>query len=98
MVATEAMTRGTAVIASSTGGLAEIVKHGQTGLSVPPADVAALADAMLQLLGDRDRAEEMGRAARRLALDRFSWAAHVDRFLELYQSLVRTAGGVRVCS
>jgi glycosyltransferase involved in cell wall biosynthesis len=96
MVATEAMIRGTAVVASSTGGLAEIVQDGQTGLSVPPGDVAALADALLQLLGDRDRAEEMGRAGRRLASDRFGWAAHVDRFLELYQRLLRTEAGAGV--
>jgi glycosyltransferase involved in cell wall biosynthesis len=98
MVATEAMIRGTAVVASSTGGLAEIVQHGQTGLAVPPGDVAALADDLLQLLGDRGRAEEMGRAGRRLASDRFAWAAHVDRFLQLYQRLVRTEGAVRVAS
>jgi glycosyltransferase involved in cell wall biosynthesis len=98
MVATEPMVRGTAVVASSTGGLAEVVQHGQTGLSVPPGDVAGLADALLQLLGDRDRAEEMGRAGRRVAADRFSWAAHVDRFLELYQRLARTEGSARVSS
>ncbi|MCS6859687.1 MAG: glycosyltransferase family 4 protein [Abditibacteriales bacterium] len=50
LVAAEAMMRGTAVIASSSGGLAEIVRDGQTGFLVPPGNAAALAEALARLL------------------------------------------------
>src|SRR5262249_4108104 len=50
LVAAEAMMRGTAVVASASGGLAEIIQEGQTGFLVPPGDVNALAEDLLRLL------------------------------------------------
>lgn len=96
IVAIEAMMRGTAVIASNSGGLAEIVQDGQTGLLVAPGDVNMLADALLTLLQDRESAERMGRAGREAALAQFSEATYVDRFVALYQTLCqgsRRSGG-----
>ncbi len=87
LVAVEAMMRGTAVIASVAGGLSEIVQDRRNGLLVPPGDVPALTDALASLLGDRDHAESMGRAARERALAEFSLAAHADKLIQLYQAL-----------
>jgi glycosyltransferase involved in cell wall biosynthesis len=86
-VATEAMMRGTAVIATGSGGFAEMVVEGETGLLTPAGDVAALAGAIATLLSDRSLAERMGAAGRRRALARFSRAAVTDRFEALYQML-----------
>jgi glycosyltransferase involved in cell wall biosynthesis len=86
-VATEAMMRGTAVVASGSGSLVEIVRHGQTGLLVRPGDADALAEALLVLLGDRQLAERMGRAGRDVALTHFSEAAWLDQFLNVYRSI-----------
>jgi len=97
VVATEAMMRGTAVIASSTGGLTEIVQHGQTGLLVPPGDPDALAAALLELFRVRESAERMGQAGREVALAHFSAPTTADRFLQLYETIcpnrVATHGG-----
>jgi glycosyltransferase involved in cell wall biosynthesis len=71
-VAVEAMMRGAAVIASDTGGLAEIVAHNQTGLLVPPGNSEALAQALLDLLGNRQRSEQLGWAGRARALAEFN--------------------------
>ena len=87
LVAVEAMMRGTAVVASRTGGLAEIVEDRRSGLLVPPSDVEALAGALLGLLQNPDRAEQMGRAGREAALARFSQSTYVERFIRLYQTL-----------
>lgn len=92
LVATEAMMRGTAVVASRVGELPEIVRDGRTGLLIPPEDPEALAGALLGLLDDRDRAERMGRAGREAALAHFTEAGHVDRMVELYRTL-RPGGG-----
>ena len=87
LVAVEAMMRGTAVVATGTGGLAEIVQEGRTGFHVPPGDVAALADRLLAVLQDRDLAERLGRAGREVALGRYDEAACAKNFLRLYPNL-----------
>lgn len=88
-VALEAMMRGTAVVASDIGGLTEIVRHGQTGLLVPPSDPDALAAALLELLRERESAERMGQAGREVALAHFSVSTAADRFLRLYATICR---------
>ncbi|GAA3452641.1 glycogen synthase [Dactylosporangium matsuzakiense] len=97
----EAMACQTAVVATATGGIPEVVADRETGLLVPieqvpdgsgtPLDpdrfVADLADAMTALLGDPGRAAAFGRAGRQRAVDHFSWAAIADRTLAVYQSI-----------
>jgi glycosyltransferase involved in cell wall biosynthesis len=87
LTATEAMMRGTAVVASDIGGLAEIVEHESTGLRVPPGDEHALAASLTRLLTDRDLAERLGAAARERALTHFSLDGCITRFERLYQTL-----------
>jgi len=96
-VAVEAMMRGTAVVASSTGGLGEIVEHGKTGFLVPPNDPQELAKRLVEVLSDRAKAERMGQSGRRMAVARFSLARQCDQFIALYQHMVQsTSGGVPV--
>lgn len=71
-VSTEAMARGTAVVASDVGGQSDIVVDGETGYLVPPGDVERLADRLSRLLGDRALAEAQGRAGRARARTTFS--------------------------
>jgi glycosyltransferase involved in cell wall biosynthesis len=85
MVALEAMERARPVIASSVGGLPEIVADGVTGLIVPPADADALADAIVALAGDLPRAGEMGEAGRARALESFTPEQCVERVEALYE-------------
>lgn len=87
MVAAEAAMRGTAVVASRTGGLPELVQPGRTGFLTTPADPAALTDALSKVLGDRPLAEQLGWAGRELALAEFSAESETDRFLEVYSAL-----------
>jgi glycosyltransferase involved in cell wall biosynthesis len=88
VVILEAMARGTAVVASRTGGIPEIVRDGETGLLVPPEDEDALAGALLAVLGDRALAERLGRAGRRVAAAHFSPDAYVAPFLAAFDRLV----------
>jgi len=83
------MMRGTAVVASETGGLGEIVRDGQTGFLVPPDDVDALAKALLKLLTNLELAEQMGESGREIALAHFSESTYVDRVVQLYETLCR---------
>ena len=88
LVAIEAQMRGTAIVASRSGGFRETVDDGRSGLLVDPGDVGALSDALLQLLGQREQAEVMGRAGRERALRLFTESATMDRLLELYKKVL----------
>jgi alpha-maltose-1-phosphate synthase len=98
----EAMACETAVVATATGGIPEVVADGETGLLVPieqvsdgsgtPLDpdrfVADLAAALTTVLSDPERAAEMGRAGRRRAVEQFSWSTIAERTMEVYRSVL----------
>ncbi len=60
-VVLEAMAAGRAVVASSSGGITDLVADGETGILVPPGDSGALARALSSMIADPDRAKSMGR-------------------------------------
>ena len=76
------------VVASNIGGLGEVVRHGYTGLLVPPDDPRALADALNELLADPERGETMGAAGRRLVEQEFAWDHIARRTADLYGGLL----------
>lgn len=61
------------VIASDTGGLADIVEAGRNGLLVPPGDARALADAVRALAGDAELRARLRDGARATATDKLNW-------------------------
>jgi glycosyltransferase involved in cell wall biosynthesis len=85
MVALEAMERARPVIAASIGGLEDIVRDRETGLLVPPGEAEPLAQAMLELARNPGLAREMGREARRRALERFPEDRCTERTEEVYR-------------
>jgi glycosyltransferase involved in cell wall biosynthesis len=72
------------VVATSVGGIPEVVKPGETGLLVHYGDSKALSGAVVELLNDTERMNRMGDEGRRLALERHTWAKVVDRILAAY--------------
>jgi glycosyltransferase involved in cell wall biosynthesis len=69
----EAMAHGRPVVASAVGGLRDLVVDGETGLLVPPGDVAALRAALERLLADAELRRRLGEAARERVREHFSW-------------------------
>jgi phosphatidyl-myo-inositol alpha-mannosyltransferase len=86
MVLTRAFACATPVIASDISGYRGVMEP-EAGLLVPPGDPAALAEAVAGLLADEPRREERGRAARRIAQERYSWDRIAGRLAEIYESL-----------
>ena len=83
LVAAEAGACGVPVVAAAASSLPEIVQDGVTGLLVPPGDAPALAGALGRLLGDRELADGLGRAAARHVRERFDRERMLTRLLEL---------------
>ena len=89
----EAMTCETAVVASSVGGIPEVVQDGETGLIVPyHADdptgfERGIAEGVNRLAADPDLATRFGRAGRERAVGSFAWDAIAAQTVELYRSL-----------
>ena len=80
----EAMAAGRPVVASSVGGLRDLVVDGVTGLLVPPGDVAALRAALEQLLADAGLRKRLGRAARERVLAEFTWKRYAEHIRRAY--------------
>ena len=91
LVALEAMAAGALVVASSAGGIGESVIDGQTGWSVPPGDVEALASALQGALTTANQADPAARSALLQRADQKARSHDVDviaqRLLDLYGSL-----------
>jgi glycosyltransferase involved in cell wall biosynthesis len=84
----EAMMRRIAVVATRTGGMTYTVDPGVTGYLVEPANPAALADAICEVLADPERARKMGEAGRVKAVEKFSWEKTAGILLEHLRNVI----------
>ena len=87
----EAMSTGLPVVGTDVNGIADLVVPGETGLLVPPASPAELADALRRLVGDPKLRARLGRAARRRVEAEFPLERIVTRKQELYQTVANAA-------
>ena len=86
----EAMSLGTPCLASDTGGLPELITHGETGLLALPADAAAFAETLRVMAQDRPSLERMGRAAQKTAHEQFDQNIMFRRYSAIFQKLLTT--------
>ena len=89
MVALEAMACGTPVIASEVGGLAYLVRDGETGFTIPDQEPEELCDKISWLLNDRELHETMSARAVEYAQD-YAWEKVAKQIVEVYEDLVKT--------
>lgn len=78
-----AMERG--IVASRLDQIADILEHGKTAHLVEPGDVDAIAEGIHCLVEDDSYRKSLGTAARREAIEKYSWDAHVQRTLEAFR-------------
>lgn len=83
----EAAACGVPAVATDVGGVAAVVRHGETGLLVPAEDPEALAEAIRSLLGDPPRRRQLGQAAR-VASDRYGAGRLLADVAGLYRELL----------
>lgn len=85
----EAMASGRPVVAYRFGAPAEVINHGVTGLLVDQGNIQGLATALHQLLSDRNRSRQMGRAARERVAAEFTEAARGKAVEDFLQRVIR---------
>lgn len=91
-VALEAMSMEVPVVGTNVGGMAQLIKHKQSGLLIPPQDVEAMYGALKQLLDDPALRIEFAEAARKNVECNFSFRVRMDRVAAVYDKLLnRTA-------
>ena len=83
----ESMASGVPAVASAVGGIPESVLPDRTGVLVPPGNSDALAKELVALVRDDDRRARLGRAARELVIERFTWRRAADETLAYYRDL-----------
>jgi glycosyltransferase involved in cell wall biosynthesis len=91
LFAFECMASRTPMVATDVGGLRDIFADGESGMLVPPRDVAAMADAIEALLRDPERRRAMADAAYERMSD-FTIERAVERFEDLYERLLAAKG------
>ncbi len=88
LVAIEAMACGTPVVASDVGGLKFTVLPEETGLLVPPQDVAGFEQAIARVLGDEIWAKKLRKRASERVQQNFSWGSVAGQLSDLYRRLL----------
>lgn len=85
----DAMACGKPIVATTAGGIPEVVVDGETGLLVPPRDHEAMADAIVRLLEDAKLRRTMGDAGLARVRERFSGERMVQDTLRVYQMVAK---------
>ena len=92
----EAMASGVPVVATSVGGVPEIVSHNATAMLAPPSNPGALADAIAAVLEDETLGRRLAESARELVVSSFAPAARTRRIVEAYSRVLRVSAAERV--
>lgn len=90
-VLVEAMCVATPVIATTVGGVPEIIRHQETGLLAPPKDAEALTAAIRELHADPQRRAKLAIAGQRSVMEKFAVEKMVQHYVEVYQRHARAS-------
>jgi phosphatidyl-myo-inositol alpha-mannosyltransferase len=93
MVLTRAFACATPVVASDISGYRGVMEP-EAGRLVPPGEPTLLADAVVELLADEPAREKLGRSARAIAQEKYSWEEIARRLAEIYASLTGSRSAV----
>jgi len=88
----EAMAAGVPVVATTVGGVPDVVVNGETGYLVEAGDVKGMAEAITELLRNPEKAREMGRKGREVVYPKFAAQTLIANVEQLYSGLLRHRG------
>src|SRR5215831_1759503 len=93
VVFAEALAAGCPIVLASDSGAAELIEHRKQGLLVAPRDVRAAADALKEVLRDRDFAGRLGAAGQALWSSRLTWDSNAAALVSLFRDAIKTNVG-----
>lgn len=82
----EAMSMGKPIIATSVGGIPEVIENGKNGILIKP-DVDKIIEKIEYLLENKELAKKLGENAKRAAEEKFTWENSVDKFVNIYKNM-----------
>lgn len=82
----EAMASGRPIVATAVDGTPELIEHNETGLLVPPKSPHALQEQILNLLENEEKGSKLGRQAKEMAKQKFSFDQQFRKFEEVYDA------------
>ncbi len=88
----EGMAAGLPIVATSVGGIPELVIDRTTGILVPPGNANALAESTLELVNDRQLAKEMGAQGQMRVVTTFTAAQTTKQYVDLFTQLLAGKG------
>jgi glycosyltransferase involved in cell wall biosynthesis len=88
----EAMAMGKPIIATSVGGIPEVIKNEINGILVSPRDLEGLVTAIKKLIANKNYASEIGKRARNYVIENLSIQATTRKWESLYISLLKEKG------
>jgi teichuronic acid biosynthesis glycosyltransferase TuaC len=88
LVLLEAMSCELPVIATTVGGIPEIIEHMKNGILVPPRNPEAMAKALSKLLSEEKLRENIGKEAKRKIENQFSWKENVRQLENIYSEFI----------
>lgn len=92
LVLAEASSMGIPVIATDITGCREVVEQRKNGLLISKGDIAALADAIIEILSNEEKAKKMGEEGRRMAQERYDEKRVFEKIVEEYCCLLGKRG------
>ena len=88
VAAVEASACGIPIVATSVGGLPEVIDSEKTGIIVPPKNVQATAIALDRLISDKNLRIEMGKNGRRKVEKNYNWSVNIEQMINLYSQTI----------
>jgi N-acetyl-alpha-D-glucosaminyl L-malate synthase BshA len=88
LVALESMACGIPCISTNAGGLPEVNRNGETGITIDVGDIDGFAEAILNILSDKELAQKMGENGKEIARALFSAEIIIPKYVQYYEKIL----------
>ena len=77
------------VIGTDVGGIPELIKHNETGLIIPPENPSKLAEAVNELLSDKEKSKKLAANGNNFIINNMTWDVILPKYVEFYEELLK---------